>query len=158
MLPLMMLLFSCNTASEKNEVKAFTLDSVKAQIASSNEVFGKSWATGDSTSFAACYATDACINAPNLPRMCGTAAITAFFNGGYAMGVRAATLTTEEVLGGPELVAETGKYVMLDSAGNKLEKGKFIVLWKQEKGSWKMYRDIWNSDDAMLPAPSTPVK
>jgi ketosteroid isomerase-like protein len=47
---------------------------------------------------------------------------------------------------------------MLDSAGNKLEKGKFIVLWKQEKGIWKMYRDIWNSDASPLPTPSAPVK
>lgn len=158
MLPSIMFLFSCNTASEKIEVKSFTLDSAKAQIASSNELFGKSWATGDSTAFAACYATDACINAPNFPRMCGTAAITAFFNGGYAMGIRGVTLTTEDVVGGPEVVAETGTYVMLDSAGNKLEKGKFIVLWKQEKGSWKMYRDIWNSDASPLPPPSAPVK
>jgi ketosteroid isomerase-like protein len=83
-----------------------------------------------------------------MPRMCGTAAITAFFNGGYAMGVRNIQLTTDEVMGGAEAVAETGKYAMLDSAGNTLEKGKFIVLWKEENGVWKMHRDVWNSDDA----------
>ena len=26
----------------------------------------------------------------------------------------------------------------------------YIVVWKEEKGNWKMYRDIWNSDP---PAP-----
>ncbi len=68
-----------------------------------------------------------------------------------------ATPTTEDVVGGLEVVAITGTCVILDSAGNKLEKGKFIVLWKQETGIWKMYRDIWNSDASPLPPPSVPV-
>ncbi|HSN60391.1 MAG TPA: DUF4440 domain-containing protein [Ferruginibacter sp.] len=146
-------LFSCDARVETSTTKSFNLDSAKAQIASSNEAFGKAWATGDSTSFASRYTSDACINPPNMPRMCGTAAITAFFNGGYAMGVRNVKLTTEEVMGSAEVVAETGTYAMLDSAGNTLENGKFIVLWKEENGVWKMHKDVWNSDAA----PGAPV-
>jgi ketosteroid isomerase-like protein len=141
-------LIACDAKVETTATNSFNMDSVKANIAASNAAFGKAWATGDSTSFASRYSTDACINPPNMPRMCGTAAITAFFNGGYAMGVRNIQLTTDEVMGGAEAVAETGKYAMLDSAGNTLEKGKFIVLWKEENGVWKMHRDVWNSDDA----------
>jgi len=44
----------------------------------------------------------------------------------------------------------------LDSAGNTLEKGKFIVLWKEQNGVWKMHKDVWNSDDA--PAAAAPSK
>ncbi len=148
-------LFSCNARVETSSVASFNLDSAKTQIASSNESFGKAWATGDSSSFASRYTSDGCINPPNMPRMCGTAAITAFFNGGYAMGVRNVKLTTEEVTGSAELVAETGKYAMLDSAGTTLEKGKFIVLWKKENGVWKMHKDVWNSDDAPVAAVAT---
>lgn len=149
-------LFSCDARVETTTAASFNLDSAKAQIASSNESFGKAWATGDSTSFASRYTPDGCINPPNMPRMCGTAAITAFFNGGFAMGVRNVKLTTEEVTGSAEVVAETGKYAMLDSAGNTLEKGKFIVLWKEQNGVWKMHKDVWNSDDA--PAAAAPSK
>lgn len=141
-------LFSCDAKVETTATVSLSMDSVKAHIAASNAAFGKAWATGDSASFAALYSSDACINPPNMPRMCGKGPITAFFNGGYAMGVRSAQLTTEEIMGGAEIIGETGKYAMMDSAGNTLEKGKFIVLWKAENGVWKMHRDVWNSDDA----------
>ena len=38
------------------------------------------------------------------------------------------------------------------------EKGKFIVVWKEENGKWKMHRDIWNSDAPPPPPPAAPVK
>jgi hypothetical protein len=33
-----------------------------------------------------------------------------------------------------------------DGKGGSVDKGKFIALWKQEVGKWKMYREIWNYD------------
>jgi ketosteroid isomerase-like protein len=33
------------------------------------------------------------------------------------------------------------------AADNKsLDKGKYVAVWKKENGTWKMYRDIWNSN------------
>ncbi|MEO6539629.1 MAG: hypothetical protein ABIN74_01515, partial [Ferruginibacter sp.] len=87
-----------------------------------------------------------------MPRMCGTAAITAFFNGGYHMGMRKLAITTEEVMGGKETVVETGKYEVFMADHVSVDKGKFIVVWKEENGKWKMYRDIWNSDLPAAPA------
>jgi ketosteroid isomerase-like protein len=145
---------SCNGDAAKTETAAassFNLDSVKAAIAASNKAFGASFATGDSTAFANCYTNDACINVTGMPRMCGTQALTAFFNGGVKMGINNIVITTEEVMGSKEAVVETGKYEMF--VGNKVsaEKGKFIVVWKEENGKWKMHRDIWNSDAPAAP-------
>lgn len=150
------LLSACNNEVAKTEPVAavFSLDSVKAAIEASNKVFGECWATGDSVRFAGCYTTDACINPPNLPRMCGSKAITAFFNGGYQMGVRNIKITTEEVMGEAGGVAEMGTYEMFGDKNMSLDKGKFIVVWKQENGKWKMHRDVWNSDTT----PPPPVK
>lgn len=151
-----MLFSSCSNEqavkTETSEVAQFSLDSAKASIAAGNKIFGETFATGDSTAFAKCYTSDACINVTGMPRMCGTTAITAFFNGGYKMGVRNIKLTTEEVMGGREAVVETGKYEMF--MGNvSADKGKYIVVWKEENGKWKMHRDIWNSDmPAVSPA------
>lgn len=147
---------SCQTKVETKEVNSFSLDSAKAAITASNDAFGKLWVSGDSTGYGNCYTSDAQINAPNMERMTGTAAAMAFFNGGYAWGIRGGTLTTEEVMGGPEVVGETGKYVITDSAGKAMDKGKYLVLWKQENGKWKMHRDVWNSDNPMPAA--TPAK
>ncbi len=143
---------SCNGDAPKTEAaSSFSLDSVKTAIATSNKIFGDCFAKGDSTTFVSCYTSDACINPSNMPRMCGPQAISAFFNGGYKMGIRHIAITTEELIGGKEAVAEIGKYELHDSAGKALDKGKFIVVWKEENGKWKMHRDVWNSD---LPLPA----
>ena len=142
---------SCNNEVAKPETPAFSLDSAKAAIAASNKVFGECFAKGDSVTFVGCYTSDACINPSNMPRMCGPQAITAFFNGGYKMGIRNIKLTTEEVMGGKDAVVETGKYEMFVGDNVSAEKGKFIVVWKEENGKWKMHRDIWNSDSPPPP-------
>jgi ketosteroid isomerase-like protein len=33
-----------------------------------------------------------------------------------------------------------------------LDKGKYIVIWKQEDGQWKLHRDIFNSS---MPPPGS---
>lgn len=143
---------SCNNEAAKTEVTGFSLDSAKAAIAESNKTFGKGFATGDSVTFASHYTKDACINPTGMPRMCGTQAIMAFFNGGYKMGVRNIVINTEEVMGGKDAVVETGNYEMFVGDNVSAEKGKFIVVWKEEDGKWKMYRDIWNADTPPPPA------
>lgn len=147
---------SCNNETTKTksaavETAGFSLDSARAVITASNKVFGETFATGDSATFAGLYTNDACLNVTGMPRMCGTAAITAFFNGGYQMGMRKLAITTEEVMGGKEAVVETGKYEVFMANNVSVDKGKFIVVWKEENGKWKMYRDIWNSDLPQAP-------
>lgn len=148
-----LLLFSCNNDVKKTDSgSSFNLDSVKAAIAASNKVYGECFASGDSVKFASCYTADACINPPNMPRMCGTQAITAFFNGGVKMGIRNIKLTTEEVMGAEGSVSEIGKYDIMGDKDAVLDKGKFIVVWKNDNGKWKMHRDVWNSDNPPPPA------
>ena len=147
---------SCNNETAKTEASGFNLDTAKADIAASNKVFGASFGTGDSTAFVNLYTSDGCMNPPNMPKMCGSLAITAFFNEGYKGGIRNITLTTEEVMGGKDAVVETGKYEVFIANNVSVEKGKFVVCWKEENGKWKMYRDSWNSDAP--PPPPPPAK
>lgn len=148
-----MLFSSCANESAKTETAAasFNLDSAKTAIAASNKAFGAAFASGDSTAFANCYTSDACINVTGMPRMCGTQAITGFFNAGRKMGLNNVALTTEEVMGGKDAVVEVGKYEMFAGNNVSAEKGKYIVIWKEENGKWKMHRDIWNSDAPPAP-------
>jgi uncharacterized protein (TIGR02246 family) len=132
---------------------AFSLDSAKAQIAASNANYGDGFAKGDSSMFLSKYTKDGCIMPANAPRLCGKEQITAFYKGGLAMGIGNIKLTTDEVMGGPEVVVETGKYELLSKDGATMDKGKFVVAWKQEDGKWKMHRDIWTTDTPM-PAPA----
>lgn len=146
---------SCsNNKCARCEANTINLDSVKAAIAASNKAFGASFATGDSAAFANCYTSDACINATGIPRMCGRESLINFFNGGRQMGINNIVLTTEEVMGCREAVVETGKYEMFVGDKISAEKGKFIVIWKEENGKWKMHRDIWNADAPPAAAPA----
>ena len=145
------LLFSCNSETAKTTespaaTAAFNLDSAKAAITASNASYGNCFATGDSAKMVSLYTSDACIYPSNMPKMCGSQAINAFFNGGYKMGIRNIKLTTEEVMGGKEGVIETGSYELMADKGVSLDKGKFVVMWKEENGKWKMHRDIWTTD------------
>ncbi len=158
---LLTVIFSCNNNLTQNTkpaadssiaTAAFDLAAVKAAIAASNKTFGEAFATNDSAAFVTHYTADACINPSNMPRMCGREAIGNFFKSALQMGIRNIQLTTEEVMGGKDAVAEIGKYDLLDVTGKSLDKGKFIVIWKEENGAWKMHRDEWNSD-IPLPAP-----
>lgn len=150
---------SCTNAPEKTETNAgistFSLDSVKEAITAGNKLFEECFPTGDSAKFIDRYTSDACIYPGNMPRMCGPQPITAFFNGGYKMGIRNIKLTTDEVSGGKEAVTETGNYELFADKGKVMDKGKYIVIWKEENGQWKMHRDIWNSD---MPANPPAVK
>lgn len=139
---------SCSHQQEAKttEKSSFSLDSVKTEIAASNKIYGECFGKKDSATFVGLYTKDAVIYPYNMPSLAGAAGIGGFFNGGVKMGVAGINITTDELIGGPEGIAEVGKYDLKDSTGKTLDKGKFIVVWKQEDGKWKMHRDIWNSD------------
>ncbi len=139
---------SCNNEVKITEAKAFGLDSVKAAIAQSNKTYGDGFMKKDSSLFISNYTTDGCIMPANAPKLCGKDGLAAFFKVGQSMGVNNIVLITEEVMGGPEAVVETGTYNLLGKDGKSFDNGKFIVVWKNEDGKWKMHRDIFTTNVA----------
>lgn len=153
---LAILFASCNEPAATVAVAPeFSLDSVKAIIAASNKVYGGCLAKNDSATFIACYTADALLMPPNMPAMSGSEGIAMFFRGSYNMGMRGIELTTTELIGGADGVSELGTYSIKDGAGNTMDKGKFIVVWKNDNGTWKMHRDIFNSDGPPPPPPAS---
>ncbi len=143
-----LLFASCKTEEKKETTVAFNLDAAKTAIAESNKTYGEGLAKGDSSIFIANYTKDGCIMPANAPKLCGSQAIGMFFKGAQSMGVQNISLTTEEVMGGPEVVVETGIYELLGAANKSLDKGKYVVVWKMEDGKWKMHRDIFTTNAA----------
>lgn len=134
-----------STTSDSNTQESFNQDQAKAAIDSSNEAFGTAFAKGDSATLVNFYLDDAKVYPPNMPAM------DDYGMGSLAtqipkMGISTTKLQAQEVLGGPDYAVEVGTYKMGDSAKD-LDVGKYIVVWKKENGKWKMYRDIWNSDN-----------
>lgn len=145
------LFVACNdktASSTTEEIKpTFDIAGAKKIIDSTNAAFGALVKKGDSVGIAAMYTSDGRLMAPNMPSALGRKEIQSAFSGMMtALGTIDLKLTATDVWGAESLVAEEGVYTM--SSGDKeIDKGKYIVLWKMEDGKWKLYRDIFNSDN-----------
>jgi ketosteroid isomerase-like protein len=58
------------------------------------------------------------------------------------MGMKEINLTTTDIKGDSLFIIETGNYQMKNDKGSLLDKGKYVVVWQQRNGEWKLYRDI----------------
>jgi ketosteroid isomerase-like protein len=48
-------------------------------------------------------------------------------------------------VGNAELLVETGQYEIYGDKSQLIDKGKYVVIWKNENCEWKIYRDIYNT-------------
>jgi uncharacterized protein (TIGR02246 family) len=134
-----------NTAAETKST--FDLAAARKTIDSLNSVFSSNVKKGDSAALAAMYTADAKMMVPNMPASSGRSAIQSGFSGMFAsMGLIDLKLTTVDVWGTEDLLAEEGTAFM-SKDGKEIDKAKYIVLWKKEDGQWKLFRDIFNSDN-----------
>jgi uncharacterized protein (TIGR02246 family) len=106
---------------------------------------------GDSTLAAANYAADAIVMLPGLPAVRGAGAITSLFGGMLAGAtVSQMALDTREVVVSGDFAVEDGRYrqTITPKGGQAVtDSGKHVVVWRHEPdGSWKIIRDILNTD------------
>jgi ketosteroid isomerase-like protein len=125
-----------------------TGDPVRDDIAKVNLQYGQAFATGDSSLFLGAYASDACILAPNAPQLCGSDALLHVYKFIRKTGVRNITFTTIDLFGQTkDYVTEQGAYEMFDADAHSLGKGKYLVIWKKTTDGWRMFRDMFNSNE-----------
>ena len=153
----LVLFFSCNP-NDKIEIEksasAFDIEQGKASIKQGNQNFMKAFKAADFTEVSNNYSTDAKIMTANMPAIVGRKEIKHFISDLMKSGMSDLQLSTVEIWGDSSILAEEGTYNLSDSTGTQIDKGKYVVLWKQESGNWKMLRDIWTSDlplNALLP-------
>ena len=97
------------------------------------------------------YAPDAIVLAPNAPPMVGHDAIRQFWGAAANMKMSGVTLTTDQVEVHGDVAIETGSYTMTltppGASAPMNDRGKYMVVWKRQgDGSWKIYRDMFNSN------------
>ncbi len=123
---------------------------VSDAIREADEKFVTTFSRGDAAGLAALYTENAQFLPPNSDPVTGRPAIQATFQGFMDMGVKAIKLESIEVEGYGNTASEVGKYTLEDEGGQVLDQGKFMVIWKQEAGQWKLHRDMINTS---MPAP-----
>ncbi|HMF73061.1 MAG TPA: nuclear transport factor 2 family protein [Flavitalea sp.] len=138
----------CNSTQTSSALAStsFNLDSVKTYITEMNKSYGQRFKTNDTAFYKERYCKDAAVYCPNVPAVVGIDSIISFFYGGGNNTETIIELPPNNISGNADLVVEDGPYNFPDGKGGSVDKGKFIALWKQEDGKWKLYREIWNTD------------
>ena len=122
---------------------------VHAVIAAANQKFMETFARQDAAGMAGLYTGDGQLLPANSDFVTGTEAIEQFWGGAMAMGMKTAKLETIELESHGDTAVEVGRYTLGGEGGQTLDQGKFVVVWKNDGGDWKLHRDIWTSS---LPA------
>lgn len=137
--------------------------SARSEIESVNDRYEQALLAQDAAAIAAIYTEDAVVLPPSSPRTEGRTAIESMFTSWFGM-VPASdtfTLTTEEVVlaESGELAYEIGTYQTSGSSatGETYEEtGKYLAVWENVDGEWKMAADMWSGDkrEPHEPAPA----
>ena len=118
---------------------------LRTEIQAANEKFMATFKAGDAAGLAALYTADAKIMPPNSDFVTGAETIQNFWQILIDMGIAAAKLEIVEVEGYGDTAIEASTFKMFDAEGQTIDYGKYIVIWKQVEGEWKLHRDIFNS-------------
>jgi uncharacterized protein (TIGR02246 family) len=128
---------------------------VKAAIQAANARGIDAFKRGDKAGMMASYTSDAIVMAPNEEAWRGREGLDKGFSGFLSQfSLKDGAATTTDVMVAGDLAVETGTfaYTLQPKTGAEIkDKGKYLTVWKrQPDGTWKIVRDINNSD---LPAP-----
>ena len=146
---------SCNNSGTTNTTdkesgdkvraeKSIDLDKARTAIDEDNRKFMDEFKRGDSVALAAHYAADGMVLAPNTEAS-RKDALAALWGSFIRSGIKELKLTTTDIAGNDEMLAETGMYELYADNNKTIDKGKYVVVWKNENGSWKLFRDIFNT-------------
>lgn len=128
-------------------LSAFAQKDMKADIMAANEKFMAAFAKG-ATTMSSYYTSDAQLMPPGSDVIKGSAAIGTFWKGGYDSGIKRVKLEAIEAPKSGDQVIEIGRYTLYGANDAPMDAGKYVVIWKQEGGQWKLHRDIWNTNTA----------
>jgi uncharacterized protein (TIGR02246 family) len=117
----------------------------RREIESVNGQFMTALKSSDATAIASLYTSRAQILPANSDFVRGTAAIRAFWQNLMNMGLKSASLETIEVEDHGDTAIEVGRYRLLAAGDALVDHGKYIVVWKNDSGTWKVHIDIWTT-------------
>ena len=114
-------------------------------ILETNQRFIASFAAQNAADLVALYTDDAQLFPPHSDVIEGADHITAFWQGGFEMGLAGARLETLEVDNEGDTAIEVGRYALTAGDGSIADEGKYIVVWKRIEDRWYIHRDMWNT-------------
>jgi uncharacterized protein (TIGR02246 family) len=114
-------------------------------IRAANDRFVDAFNRGDTEGLAGLYTAEGQVLPPGGDVITGKAGIQVFWQALVEMGIKSAKLETLELNKYTDTAVEVGKYTLGGEDDQVLDQGKYIVIWRQEDGQWKLHRDIFNT-------------
>jgi ketosteroid isomerase-like protein len=131
---------------------AHAQDGRRTAIEATDAAFSAAVSRGDSKALAALYTVDGEVMPQGSDPIKGTDAIQKFLQEKIiGAGVAGATLKTLEVFGTGATASEVGAYEMRNKSGVVIDHGRYMVIWRQVDGVWKIHRDMFSSSGAPKP-------
>jgi len=133
---------ACQSKQDSGLSKATVLKAIKHQ----NKVFMDSFKKNNPDKIAGLYTKDGKVLAPNMRIVSGREGIKHMMQGMHNSGISEVDLGISELHLEGNSAIEIGHYKIKIENGQVLDKGKTMVYWKKDGDTWRMYRDMWNSN------------
>ncbi len=118
---------------------------LRNEIAAANAKFMTAYHTGNAAAVASLYTDDAEVLPPNNDIVIGKPAIQTLWRSVMDSGVKDVQMEIAEVEEHEDTAIEVSQYMLMGDGEKIVDRGKYIVVWKRDKGEWKLHRDIFNS-------------
>lgn len=138
-------------ASARAERVPFDLEATRRHIAEQNERFTNAHVSGDIALIDSMFTPDAKSYPPGAAAVTGIPAMHAFTVEYLKAGVTEFREESTDFYGNAEYVVDAGTYVVTYGPAHVTERGKYLNVWTQVDGHWKIKSNIWNAD---APAPT----
>ena len=128
---------NADTKSESNQID---IENVRIIIENLDKQFSKDFYNGDSVALANYYSSDA-----KFGSLKGKDILSAWgrmIRNSIKDSTRNLLFTTTAFTGDSDYMVELGNYEEKNHKNELKNSGKYLVVWKQENGEWKIYRDI----------------
>ena len=95
------------------------------------------------------YTDESTLMPPNAPTVRGKDSIQTFYTDLYGQGATDLEMVTKDIRGQGTLSYESGTYSLIRrpaSGEATRDRGKYVFIWRNNGGGWKIEYTIWSSD------------
>jgi len=138
-------------ATQNNSAGQLDLKAMKKVIEEKNNRFTRAHLTGDTATIDNMFTEDARSFPPNAEAAVGRPAIARLTTDFLTYGLKEFSETSTALYGNNDYLVDEGTYYMTYGKDSTVEKGKYINVWKNINGDWKIYSNIWNTNTPATP-------
>ena len=139
-------LTSCKNNTDRKEITEFDLTKAKTEIQEKTKQFTQSHIIKDTAYLNNIFTEDAKVFPPNSEIVIGRKAISKLNFDWVNYGIYEFKESTTSSYGNENYVIDEGTYYLRYGKENTIDKGKYINIWKNINGEWKIYSNIWNTN------------